>query len=98
MPAVTLSGRAFVAITGTDAEDFLQGLITTDIAALPEGEARAGALLSPQGKILFDFLVSRLPGGGLVLETTEAERDPLVKRLTMYKLRAQVAIAATEAG
>ncbi len=97
MPAVTLSGRAFVAITGTDAEDFLQGLITTDIAALPEGEARAGALLSPQGKILFDFLVSRLPGGGLVLETAEAERDPLVKRLTMYKLRAQVAIAATEA-
>lgn len=96
MPAITLSGRAFVTITGTDAEDFLQGLITTDIAALPEGEARAGALLSPQGKILFDFLVSRLPGGGFRLETTEDQRDPLVKRLAMYKLRAQVAIAVTD--
>lgn len=96
MPAVTLSGRAFVTITGTDAEDFLQALITTDLAALPEDEARAGALLTPQGKILFDFLVSRLPAGGLCLETAEAQRDALVKRLTMYKLRAQVTIAATD--
>ncbi|MBB3978731.1 hypothetical protein GGQ64_003966 [Rhizobium azooxidifex] len=98
MPAVTLSGRAFVTITGTDAEDFLQALITTDLAALPEDEARAGALLTPQGKILFDFLVSRLPGGGLCLETTDTQRDALVKRLTMYKLRAQVTIAATGEG
>ncbi|MCD2181104.1 CAF17-like 4Fe-4S cluster assembly/insertion protein YgfZ [Rhizobium sp. GN54] len=95
MPATTLSGRAFVTITGPDAEDFLQGLITTDLAALPQREARAGALLTPQGKILFDFLVFRLPGGGLCLETTGSQSDALVKRLTMYKLRAQVTIATT---
>ena len=51
MPAVTLSGRAHISITGGDAEDFLQGLITTDIPSLPAGEARAGALLTPQGKM-----------------------------------------------
>lgn len=93
MPAVTLSGRAYFSITGNDAEDFLQGLITTDMPSLPAGEARAGALLTPQGKILFDFLVSRAPSGGFVIETTEEQRDPLVKRLTMYKLRAAVEIA-----
>lgn len=93
MPAVTLSGRAYFSITGSDAEDFLQGLITTDISSLPAGEARAGALLTPQGKILFDFLVSRAASGGFVIETTEEQRDSLVKRLTMYKLRAAVEIA-----
>ena len=93
MPAVTLPGRAYFSITGNDAEDFLQGLITTDMPSLPAGEARAGALLTPQGKILFDFLVSRASSGGFVIETTEEQRDLLVKRLTMYKLRAAVEIA-----
>ncbi|HVK91456.1 MAG TPA: folate-binding protein YgfZ, partial [Mycoplana sp.] len=96
MPAVTLSGRAYISIAGGDAEDFLQGLITTDIPSLPAGEARAGALLTPQGKILFDFLVSRAPSGGFVIETGEEQRDSLVKRLTMYKLRAAVEIAPLE--
>ncbi|PTM98755.1 CAF17-like 4Fe-4S cluster assembly/insertion protein YgfZ [Mycoplana dimorpha] len=93
MPAVTLPGRAYFSVTGNDAEDFLQGLITTDMPSLPAGEARAGALLTPQGKILFDFLVSRFPSGGFVIETTEEQRDSLIKRLTMYKLRAAVEIA-----
>lgn len=93
MPAVTLSGRAHISVTGADAEDFLQGLITTDLPSQPEGEARAGALLTPQGKILFDFLISRQPSGGFMIETAEGLRDALVKRLTMYKLRAAVAIS-----
>lgn len=96
MPAVTLTGRAYIAIAGADAEELLQGLITTDLPSLPDGEARAGALLTPQGKILFDFLVSRAPAGGFVLETTEEQRDSLVKRLTMYKLRAAVTIEALD--
>lgn len=93
MPAVTLNGRAYISVSGTDAEDFLQGLITTDLPSLPQGEARAGALLTPQGKILFDFLVSRAADGSLTIETTEDQRDALLKRLTMYKLRAAVEIS-----
>lgn len=96
MPAVTLTGRAYIAIAGADAEELLQGLITTDLPSLPAGEARAGALLTPQGKILFDFLVSRAPGGGFILETTQEQRDALVKRLTMYKLRAAVTLTALD--
>ena len=59
MPTVHLGIARIIAVEGADAEAFLQNIITTDLAALGEGEARPGALLSPQGKILFDFLVSR---------------------------------------
>lgn len=93
MPAVTLAGRAHITVAGGDAEDFLQGLITSDVVTLPEGEARAAALLTPQGKILFDFLVSRAPSGGFLIEAAEGQRDALVKRLAIYKLRAAVTIS-----
>ncbi|MFD1329417.1 CAF17-like 4Fe-4S cluster assembly/insertion protein YgfZ [Mycoplana ramosa] len=93
MPAVTLAGRAHITVTGGDAEDFLQGLITCDVISLPEGEARAAALLTPQGKILFDFLVSRAPSGGFLIEAGEEQRDALIKRLAMYRLRAAVEIS-----
>lgn len=84
-----LPDRAFIQIGGADAESFLQNLITTDLSTLGPGEAAPGALLTPQGKILFYFLVSR-EGGGLRLETDSAFRDNLLKRLTMYRLRAAV--------
>lgn len=93
MPAVTLAGRAHITVAGGDAEDFLQGLITCDVVSLPEGEARAAALLTPQGKILFDFLVSRAPSGGFLIETTEEQSEALIKRLAIYKLRAAVEIS-----
>ncbi|KAB1085884.1 folate-binding protein YgfZ [Neorhizobium galegae] len=93
MPAAFLPSRSLIRLTGKDAQDFLQGLITTDIDSLPEGEARPGALLTPQGKILFDFLVWR-EGDGFVMETETAQREALMRRLTMYKLRAAVDITA----
>ncbi|WP_037080877.1 YgfZ/GcvT domain-containing protein [Neorhizobium vignae] len=93
MPAAILPSRSLIRLTGKDAQDFLQGLVTTDIDSLPEGEARPGALLTPQGKILFDFLVWR-DGDGFVIETETAQREALMRRLTMYKLRAAVDIAA----
>jgi folate-binding protein YgfZ len=93
MPAAILPSRSLIRLTGKDAQDFLQGLITTDIDSLPEGEARPGALLTPQGKILFDFLVWR-DGDGFLIETETAQREALIRRLTMYKLRAAVDIAA----
>ncbi|MCO6392803.1 folate-binding protein [Aliihoeflea aestuarii] len=92
MPVVHLTDRALIAVTGQDAEHFLQNLITTDLAALGAHEARPSALLTPQGKILFDFLISRA-GDGFVIECSAEMADDLVKRLTIYKLRAKVEIS-----
>ena len=91
MPSVTLTDRAYISVSGSDALDFLQALITTDLPSLRAGEMRPGALLTPQGKILFDFMIAR-DGDSLLIETTADQRDALAKRLTMYKLRAAVGI------
>ncbi|QND50025.1 folate-binding protein YgfZ [Rhizobium lusitanum] len=96
MPAVFLKDRSFLRVTGAEAEPFLHNLITTDLASLGADEARPGALLTPQGKILFDFMISR-DGAGFLLETDTAQRDGLLKRLTMYRLRAPVDFAIAEA-
>ncbi|RWX76141.1 folate-binding protein [Neorhizobium lilium] len=92
MPFAYLPSRSLVRISGKDAQDFLQNLITTDVDGLPEREARPGALLTPQGKILFDFLIWRNEDG-FTIETELAQREALVRRLTMYKLRAAVELA-----
>ncbi|MBY5611084.1 folate-binding protein YgfZ [Rhizobium leguminosarum] len=98
MPAVFLKDRSLLFVSGAEAQSFLQNLITTDIAALEADEARPGALLTPQGKILFDFMIWR-DGDGYTIETDAGQRDGLLKRLTMYKLRAAVTLAqSTEEG
>ncbi len=97
MPTARLRDRAILTVAGPDATDLLQRLVTCDVEALPAGVARWGALLSPQGKVLFDFLVSRLGGAvGYRLDLPEAMRGDLVRRLTLYKLRAEVDLAATD--
>ena len=93
MSAMRLADRRLIHVTGADAESFLQGLITTDLGQLGPDEVRAGALLTPQGKILFDFLVSRGPDG-LTVEIAASQAEALIKRLTMYKLRAAVVLSA----
>ncbi|MGO8068789.1 folate-binding protein YgfZ [Rhizobium leguminosarum] len=98
MPAVFLKDRSLLFVSGAEAQSFLQNLITTDIAALGADEARPGALLTPQGKILFDFMIWQ-DGEGYTIETDAGQRDGLLKRLTMYKLRAAVTLApSTEEG
>lgn len=93
MPIALLPDRAVVAVSGPDATTFLQGILTCNVETLPEGEARLGALLTPQGKIQFDFLVSRAEDGFRL--DVAAERVPdLVKRLGLYRLRAKVTVAA----
>ncbi len=92
MPLASLNGRAILNVTGEDAENFLQNLITTDLDGLEPYDLKPGALLSPQGKILFEFLVSRR-NDGFRLDTLQATADDLLKRLTLYKLRAKVQIA-----
>ncbi|OHV76233.1 folate-binding protein YgfZ [Rhizobium sp. LCM 4573] len=93
MPTAYLPERSLIRLSGKDAEDFLQNLITTDVVSLPAGEARPGALLTPQGKIMFDFLIWR-EGEGFLIETNLEQRDGLLRRLTMYKLRAAVELSA----
>ncbi|MGO8018193.1 folate-binding protein YgfZ [Rhizobium leguminosarum] len=98
MPAVLLKDRSLLFVSGAEAQSFLQNLITTDIAALGADEARPGALLTPQGKILFDFMIWQ-DGEGYTIETDAGQRDGLLKRLTMYKLRAAVTLVpSTEEG
>lgn len=87
-----LDDRGVVAVTGPDAEHFLQGIITQDMQALAHKPAVFAGLLSPQGKILFDFFIARA-ADGFLLETAAATAADLVKRLAMYRLRAKVQIA-----
>ena len=95
-----LSDRGIVRVEGEDAAAFLQGLLTNDVEALGAGEARYAALLSPQGKVLFDMLAVRVPsesGAAFLLDCAAAQAADLAKRLGFYKLRARVAVADASA-
>ncbi|RUT94251.1 folate-binding protein, partial [Mesorhizobium sp. USDA-HM6] len=93
MPFALLKDRALISVSGPDAEHFLQNILTTDLDTLRPGEAKPGALLSPQGKILFDFLISRAGENGLRLECRADIADDFVRRLMLYRLRAKAEIA-----
>jgi len=96
MVSLRLTDRSLVEISGPDAELLLQGILTTDLATLAPAKARAGALLTPQGKILFDFLISRSGDDGFRLETDRANAAGLSKRLMLYKLRAKADISTVD--
>src|SRR5262245_66561977 len=87
-----LADRGILRIAGADAKKLLQGLITNDMDLLGSAPAIHTALLSPQGKILFEFFVV---GAGEVylLEAGAAQVANLSKRLAIYKLRAKVDIS-----
>jgi folate-binding protein YgfZ len=89
MSSTFLADRQFIHVGGETAGEFLQNLITCDVLDLPAGVARIGALLTPQGKILFDFLISKTEAGFLI-ETDTSSVDALLKRLIMYRLRAPI--------
>ncbi|MCA6122309.1 folate-binding protein YgfZ [Bradyrhizobium sp. WSM 1704] len=95
MKAAFLPDRGVVKVAGDDARNFLNGLITTDITELRPGQAKFGALLTPQGKIIVDFLITELPddhGGGFLLDVPRALAKRLADKLTFYKLRAKVSV------
>ncbi|WEK52416.1 MAG: folate-binding protein [Candidatus Kaistia colombiensis] len=87
-----LTDRGTVFIGGLEAETFLQNIITTDMGRVVSSGAGYGALLSPQGKILFDFIVVAADDGFLV-DLPRALTADFVKRMTLYRLRAKVEIA-----
>ncbi len=92
-----LSSRSVLRLSGRDARAWLQGLITNDVESLASGEGRFAALLTPQGKILFDFFVTP-DADALLIDCTAASAETLVKRLLMYKLRSGVALAEAGSG
>jgi tRNA-modifying protein YgfZ len=94
--AASLPDRGVVSVSGADSAGFLQGLLTNDVEGLAPGQARYAALLTPQGKILFDVIVVRAPDAGgpvFLIDCGAAQAADLAKRLGFYKLRAKVAIA-----
>jgi folate-binding protein YgfZ len=93
MPTARLDDRAIISVSGPDAEHFLQNIVTADLDTLKQSEAKPSALLAPQGKILFDFLVSRNGADAFRLECRADVADDFVRRLTLYKLRAKVEIS-----
>ena len=95
--ATRLNGRALLALSGDDVVPFLQGLITNDAALLASERGLFAALLTPQGKFLHELILAR--AGDTTFIDTEAERRAdLQRRLTLYRLRAKVTIAAPEDG
>ena len=89
-----LTDRAVIAVSGPDWRSFLQGLITQDVETLAEGELRYAALLTPQGRLLYDlFLFGE--ADGVRLDAPAPHRDALLAKLKLYRLRAKVEIAAT---
>ncbi len=82
--------RRVMALTGADALSFLQGLVTNDVLPLGRGPGVVWtALLSPQGKYLADFLVAQT-SHGLILDLPEMLADATIRRLNMYRLRADM--------
>jgi folate-binding protein YgfZ len=91
-PPVRLADRAIVGVTGQDAAAFLHNLVSANIERLGEGDATYAALLTPQGKVLFDFIAVR-HGDDYLLDVAAEQAPALAKRLGFYKLRSQVVIA-----
>jgi tRNA-modifying protein YgfZ len=93
LKAARLQGRTVIEIAGAEAADFLQGLVTSDVESLEAGSARNAALLTPQGKILFEFIVVAADEGRFLLDCPRETTAELAKRLTFYRLRAKIDIA-----
>jgi folate-binding protein YgfZ len=95
MQTALLSDRGVVKVTDEAARRFLHGLVTADVDALAPGQARYAALLTPQGKIIADFIITEAgapDGGGFFLDCPRALAPALAEKLTFYRLRAKVGI------
>src|SRR4051794_21032631 len=95
MKAALLSDRGVIKVGGEAARDFLNGLVTTDVGLIQPGLGRFGALLTPQGKIVADFLITEAPaghGGGFLIDCPRALAQTLADKLGFYKLRAKVVV------
>lgn len=87
-----LDSRALISLEGPDWRAFLQGLISNDVERLSPGEMRFAALLTPQGRFLFDMFVAATEDG-CRLDVQAGQREALIQRLLIYRLRARLEIA-----
>src|SRR5476651_448981 len=95
MKSALLPERGVVKVAGEDARRFLNGLASNDIGKVAPGNARFAALLTPQGKIIVDFIVAEAApedGGGFFLDCPRVLAPTLVEKLNFYKLRAKVTV------
>jgi folate-binding protein YgfZ len=95
MQAALLPDRGVVKVTGEEPRKFLNGLATNDMGKVAPGTARFAALLTPQGKIVVDFIATEAAaedGGGFFLDCPRALAVPLMEKLNFYKLRAKVLV------
>ncbi len=92
--AFQAADRAVLRVSGPEARDFLQGVVTNDVGRVDVGPTYA-ALLNPQGKYLFDFLMIG-DGADILLDVKADAADSLARRLGLYRLRAKVAIEPTD--
>ena len=93
MPLARLDDRAVVRIGGPDAANLLQNVVTLGMPGVEAHGSGYGALLTPQGKILWDFVLHKL-SDGYAADVRAEEAEAFAKRLTLYRLRAKVEIAA----
>ena len=84
-----LKNRGVLEISGEDRKAFLQGLISNNVDDISENRAIYAALLTPQGKYLFDFFISEI-SNSLYLDCELNRLDELIKKLSIYKLRADI--------
>lgn len=90
------SPRTIWSVTGKDALSFLQGLVTNDLRPLEDGPGIVwAALLTPQGKYLADFFVVRRTGGELLIDIAAPLAADTLRRLTLYRLRADVQVSSS---
>lgn len=92
-----LTDRALIRISGEDVRGFLQGLVTQDLAAVAPDAPQWAGLLTPQGKALFDFILWA-EGEAILIDCESAQREALMRRLTLYRLRRPIAIEPAEGG
>jgi folate-binding protein YgfZ len=85
--------RACLILTGADVRDFLQGMVSNDIDKLSASHSLFAGFLTAQGRFLHDLFIAEMAGGAIVLDGEAGRLDDLKRRLTIYKLRAKVAIA-----
>lgn len=91
---VALPSRAVIAVAGPEARSFLNGLLTQEVETLAEGDLRFAGLLTPQGRLLYDLFALGTTDG-IVLDVAAEHRDAVLSRLSMYRLRAKVELAAS---
>lgn len=87
-----LPERRLIEISGADRVDFLQNLVTQNVDALQAGNCVMAALLTPQGKLLYDFIIYA-ETDKFLLDVSETIAEALMKKLTLYKLRADIELS-----